>query len=181
MDKPKQIELALVEWTAKFNTSSKKTAEARSNFENLFQKWKDAGATFEDVYETYLPKAIKVHLPTISRARDQYKRLKKISKEFDKSEKEFIDDWNKGIESIATDTFFEFFPATPLDHDPEPKVYGNMSMQEYKAQRRYADQFPTLDTRELVKAWREKKNEYNLDVDKVLDNVLGDKKNETDS
>ena len=74
--------------------------------------------------------------------------------------------------------FFEFFPATPADHDPEPKVFGNMSAIEYRAQRRYADQFPTLNTTEAVRLWREQ-TEYNLDVEDVLENVLGGN-NETD-
>jgi hypothetical protein len=54
-----------------------------------------------------------------------------------------------------------------------------MSATEYKAQRRYADQFPTLNTEELVKQWRSQQ-EYNMDVEDVLDNVLGGNKNETD-
>jgi hypothetical protein len=53
-----------------------------------------------------------------------------------------------------------------------------MSATEYRAQRRYADQFPTLDTREAVRLWREQ-TEYNLDVEDVLENVLGGN-NETD-
>lgn len=171
MDKNKLIEIALVEWTARFKGSSKKTKDARANFEDLFQKWKDLGATFDELYDSYLPKAIKIHQPLNSVARNVYKN---ISNKMGKTEKEFIDEWNDAIESAGQEAFFEFFPATPIDHDPEPKVYGSMSATEYKAQRRYAEQFPVLNTDELVKQWREQQ-EYNLDIEKVLENVLGDK------
>jgi len=176
MDKNKLIELAFIEWAANFKSGDKKTKNARNNFEELFQKWKDAEAVFDDVYESYLPKVIKTHQPLPSVARSVYKNLKS---KLDKSEKEFIEEWNDSIEATATEVFFEFFPATPVDHDPEPKVYGSMSATEYKAQRRYADQFPTLNTDELVKRWRDQL-EYNLDVEDTLQNVLGDK-NETNS
>jgi hypothetical protein len=169
MDKNKLIDLSLVEWVANFKSSSKKTKDARANFESLFQKWKDLGGTFDELYETYLPKAIKAHQPLPSVARNVYRNLQN---KMGKSEKEFIDEWNDSIEATGQEVFFEFFPATPVDHDPEPKVFGNMSATEYRAQRRYADQFPTLDTRELVKQWREQQ-EYNLDVEDVLENVLG--------
>jgi hypothetical protein len=178
VDKIKLIEIALVEWIAVLKSRDRARKAVRPNFEDLFQKWKDAGATFEDVYENFLPKAIKAHQPNPSVVRNTYKSLKQNTS-LDKSEKEFADEWNSSIEGTGTEVFFEFFPATPVDHDPEPKVYGNMSATEYRAQRRYADQFPTLDTTELVKQWK-KQQEYNLDVEDVLENVLGKEPNEAD-
>lgn len=178
MEKNKLLDLAFSEWKAGFKASSgqeKKTKNARSNFENLFQRLKDLEADFNEA-EPYLAKAIKVHQPTPSRARDVYRNL---HNKMGKNEKEFVDEWNESIEAIGTDVFFELFPATTTDHDSEPKVYGNMSATEYKAQRRYADQFPTLDTTELVKQWKIQQ-EYNLDVEKTLENVLGNN-DETDS
>lgn len=178
MDKSKLIEIALVEWTAGLKSKDRSKKSVRSNFEELFQKWKDLGAVFDDVYETYLPKAIKAHQPIPSVARSFYKNLKKRGAEIDKSEKEFIDEWNQSIEAAGTESFFEFFPATPIDHDPEPKVYGSMSATEYRAQRRYAEQFPVLQTDELVRQWKLQQDA--LDVEKALENVLGDK-DETNS
>lgn len=168
MDKNKVIELALVEWIASLRSRDRSRKAVRPNFEELFQKWKDLEATFDDLYETYLPKAIKAHLPLQSVARNTYKSLKS---KIDKTEKEFIEEWNASIEGTGQEVFFEFFPATPLDKDDEPKVYGNMSAKEYKAQRRYADQFPILDTTELVKQWKEEK-QYNPDIDDKLENIL---------
>lgn len=179
MDKNKQVELSLVEWIANLKSRDRTRKAVRPNFEELFQKWKDAGAGFDDLYETYLPKAIKAHQPLPSVARSFYKTMR-MKASIDKTEKEFIDEWNDSIEGTGTEVFFEFFPATPVDHDPEPKVYGNMSKTEYQAQRRYADQFPTLDTREAVRLWREQ-TEYNLDVENILENVLDGEKDETNS
>jgi len=173
MDKSKALEIALVEWTASLKSRDRSRKSVRPNFEELFQKWKDLDGSFDDLYETLLPKAIKAHLPVPSVARSMYKSIKQKAA-LDKTEKEFIEEWNHSIEAAGTEAFFEFFPATTADHDPEPKTFGAMSATEYRAQRRYADQFPTLDTTELVKQWREQK-EYNLDVETVLDDVLGDK------
>ena len=177
MDKSKKYDVILVQWIAALKSKDRSNKSVRINFEELFQMLKDADGTFEDLYETYLPKAIKAHQPISSIVRATYKKLKQSAPKFDKSEKEFTDEWMASIDATGTEVFFEFFPATPIDHDPEPKVYGNMSATEYRAQRRYADQFPTLNTDELVKMWRDQK-EYNLDVEDVLENVLGDK-NET--
>lgn len=169
MDKNKLLELALVEWIANLKSRDRSRKNVRPNFEELFQKWKDLGGSFDDLYETLLPKAIKAHQPLPSVARSTFKSLKN---KMDKTEKEFIEEWNSSIEGTGQEVFFEFFPATSLDKDDEPKVFGNMSVAEYKAQRRYADQFPTLNTDELVKQWREQQ-EYNLDVEDTLENVLG--------
>lgn len=173
MDKNKQIEISLVEWIASLKSRDRSRKSVRPNFEDLFQKWKDLDASFDDVYETYLPKALKAHQPLASVARSTFKSLKSKNA-IDKSEKEFIEEWNDSIDGTGTEVFFEFFKATPADHDPEPKTHGNMSATEYKAQRRYADQFPTLDTAELIKAWKNQQ-EYNLDDEDLLKNILGDK------
>ncbi len=177
MDKNKQLDVILVEWIALLKSRDRSRKSVRPNFEELFQKFKDAGANFDDLYESYLPKAIKAHQPLPSVGRNIYKQLKQKAA-IDKTEKEFLEEWNASIEGTGTEVFFEFFPATTADHDSEPKVYGNMSKTEYLAQRRYADQFPTLDTREAVRLWREQ-TEYNMNVEDVLDNVLGGD-NETD-
>lgn len=175
MDKNKLLELALTEWTAKFNKSDKKTKDARMNFENLFQKWKDLGGSFDELFETLLPKAIKVHQPLPSVIRNSYKVLN-IQRY--KSEKEYIEEWNSSIEATAQEAFFEFFPVTGFDHDPEPKVYGGMSASEHRAQQRYLEQFKTLKLDEAVANWENKKN--SLKVETIEESVLEDK-NETNS
>ena len=180
------IDVVLVQWIASLSGRDRSAKAYRPNFEDLFQQWKNINATFEDLYEppvgevkgiSFLQRAIKAHQPASSLIRARFKYFKKTISDFDKSEKEFTDQWNKNIEDTATSIFFEFFPALSDDQDPEPKVYGSMSASEYRAQRNYASQFPVLDTTELVKQWREQQ-EYNLDIEQTLENVLGDK-NET--
>lgn len=173
METSKLIELTFVEWKASLASRDRTRKSIRPNFEELFEKWNSLGAKFDDLYESYLPKAVKAHLPAPATARNTYKKLKATIPHFDKTEKEYIDEWFKSIEDIATESFFEFFSPPALDQDDEPKIYGNMSATEYKAQRRYADQFPTLDTTELEKQWNEQK--YNFDVEDLLKNVLGEK------
>ena len=177
MDKAKLIEIAFIEWKANFKTGDKKTKNARINFETIFQTWKDLGATFDDLYDTYLPKVIKVHQPTPSKMKDVYNKLE--AKRFS-SLQEWSEEWLESIEATGQEVFFEYFQAVPVDHDDGPKVYGNMSAAEHRAQRRYADQFPELDTRELVKAWREQK-QYNQEEKQLEENILDGNKDETNS
>lgn len=177
MENSKLLDLIFTQWSASLKSRDRSSNSVRPNFEDLFQKWKSAGITFDELYESPngispLQKAIKAHQPVDSVARKSYKKFKQIIKEFDKTYKEFIDEWNKSIEDTATETFFEFFPPPKLDDDNEPKVFGNMSAKEYRAQRRYAEQFPVLNTEELEKRWHEK--QYNLDVEDLIKNVLGD-------
>lgn len=178
MDKNNLFDIIVVEWIASLKSKDRSRKYVRPNFEEVFDKLKVAGATFDDIYETLLPKILKAHYPVPSKARETYKSLKSTIRTFDKSEKEFIEEWNAGIDATGTETFFEFFPATTADHDSEPKVYGNMSATEYRAQRRYADQFPILSTDELIKQWKQQV-EFNLDIESTLENILGEDKNET--
>lgn len=177
MDKTKLLDIALVEWIALLKSRDRSRKNVGPNFEELFQKWKDLDATFDDLYETFLPKAIKAHQPLPSVARSTYKSLKT---KMDKTEKEFIEEWNASIEGTGQEVFFEFFPAVTLDKDDAPKTHGNLSAAEHRAQRRYSDQFPELDTTELIKAWREKKP-YNPDIDDKLENILGGDTDEINS
>lgn len=169
MDKNKLLELALVEWIAILKSRDRSHKHVRANFEELFQKWKDLDASFDDLYETYLPKAIKAHQPVSSVARNTFKNLKS---KIEKTEKEFIEEWNDSIEGTGQEVFFEFFPATTLDKDDEPKVFGNMSAEEHRAQQRRTDQFKTLSTDELIKQWKSQST-YDLDVESTLENILG--------
>ena len=167
------LDLVLQEWVASLKNRQRGKDHVRPNFEDLFDKLKRAGATFDEAHEI-LPRAVKAHLPPRSVAKNLYKKLKLIPT-FDKSEKEYVDEWNKSIEDTATQVFFEFFPLERLDDDNEPKVYGNMSAREYRAQRRYADQFPVIDTTELEK--RMHNREYNLDIEDLIKTVLGEDDN----
>lgn len=178
MDKSKAIGLAFEQWAASLKSRDRTQKSVRPNFEELFETWKKIDCTFDDLHESHLPKAIKAHLPNDSIIRKSHDKFSKIIPNFDKSLKEFKDEWVKSISDTATEAFFEYFPPPILDdEDPEPKVYGNMSMKEYKAQRRYAEQFPVIDTTDLEERW--KNQEYNLDIEDLIKHVLGEKTDET--
>jgi hypothetical protein len=171
----KTLDLILDLWKASLKSKDRKKESVRPNFEELFQKWQDAGATFNDLYESHLPIAIKAHQPVASVVKNTYNMLKTGVKKFNKTEKEFTDEWLKGISDTATETFCEFFKPPLFDQDDEPKVYGSMSAKEYRAQRRYAEQFPTIKTDDLVKQWQNHDNN-NLEIEEILKNVLGEDK-----
>lgn len=171
MEKTDKYRLILDEWIASLPNRDRSNKNIKSNFEDLFQRWKDSGACSNEVYDLHLKLAIRAHQPLPFLARKMYKNLKKSITNFDKSEKEFIDSWNKGIENTAVSTFFEFFPSHVAPKENTIN-HGNMSANEYRAQRRYADQFPVLDTSQLEERW--KNQQYNLDIDDMIKNVLGD-------
>ena len=166
--------LIFQEWSASLKSKDRSKGAVTTNFEELFEKLKSSGASFEEAH-VILPRAVKAHLPIPTIARNSYKKLKSLVKNFDKTEKEYIEEWHKSIEDQGTQAFFEFFPLPKLDDDDGPKAFGNMSIKEYKAQRKYADQFPTLDTTELEKRMRAQ--EYDLDIEDMLKNVLGEEDN----
>jgi hypothetical protein len=146
------LDLILEEWEASLKQKDRSAGAVGSNFDELFEKLKAAGATFEEAH-AILPKAIKMHQPPLPVARNTYKSTKMIAKVAAFTEKEFIERWNKDIADKGTNSFFSIFPRPKQEdeEDPGPKVYGNMSAKEYRLQRRYADQFPVLNTEELEK------------------------------
>lgn len=165
------VALIFQEWSSGLKFKDRTKNAVASNFEELFEKLKISGVSFEEAH-TILPRAVKAHLPVPAVARNSYKKLKSLVRDFDKTEKEYIEEWHKSIEDVATQAFFEFFPLPRLDEDNEPKAFGNMSAKEYRAQRKYADQFPVMDTTELEKRMLEQN--HDLDIEDMLKNVLGE-------
>jgi len=172
MDKAKNIELIFEEWSASFRSKDKKMDAVRGNFQELFQKWSDVGATRDDLHDMYLLKAITVHLPSRQTVKHLYKQQGHLQ---NKSEKEFADGWNKAIKDVATEAFFEYFPVSV---ESDRKVYGNLGREEYNHQRRLSSQFPILDTTELEKRLHERNDDLDLEDLKIALLGNGGKKNE---
>jgi hypothetical protein len=169
------VDLIFEEWKASLKVRDRSSKSVESNFEDLFTELKNSGASFEEAY-AILPKAVKAHAPSLGLAKNTYKNLKHSPKISQYSEKEFIDKWNDDIKDKCTAAFFSIYPRPKnkdLDDDGEPKVYGNMSAKEYRLQRKYAEQFPILNTAELERRLRD--NSYNPVED--LKHVLGGDKN----
>jgi len=143
----------------------------RPNVEELFQSWIDVGASFEDLYETWLPRAIKAHFPSQEVAKAFYVKVKMFkSAHLKKSESTFYKDWHTGIKDEITQVFLEYFPAPTLESSEGPKIYGSMSAREYGLQRKHADSYPILDTTELEKQWHAQDN--TLDLEELIKQVM---------
>ena len=76
--------------------------------------------------------------------------------------------WKKEIKESAVQSFYAFFNSElPTE---EEKKYGSMSAREYRAQRKYADSFPTITYEEIQKRMKQ----LEIDLTQPLDVDLGD-------
>jgi len=166
------LDLIFSEWKANLRHRDRSAPYVTANFEELLEELRKANATFEEAH-ALLPKAIKAHQASPALIKSVYKSSKTNPKVAYMTEKEFAEQWNQDIHDKATAAFFDVFPRPKVnpDDDGEPKVYGQMSAKEYRAQRRYADSFPRLNTEALERTLREQT--YNPVED--LDNILGGK------
>lgn len=165
-------DLIFEEWKASLKDRNRSKDSVQGNFEALFEELKKANIDFNEAH-ALLSKAVKAHLPSIGLARNFYKTTKNSPKGTVYSEKEFIEEWNKDIEAKGTNAFFEVYPRPKVkdaDDDGEPKVFGNMSAKEYRAQRKYADQFPVLNTEELERKMLSGTYNPLEDISKILSN-----------
>lgn len=148
MSTPK-LDLIFERWKASLHKKKRSKEFVTSNFDELFDAFNSAAATFEEAH-SYLAPAIKVHLPSVGLCKATWKMAKNNPANSEMTEKEFVDSWNKSISDKATNSFYNIFPLpVDKDEDPEPKVYGQMSATEYKKQRKNAESYPVLDTEEL--------------------------------
>ena len=143
------LDLIYEKWKASLHEKDRSREFVGANFDELFDAFNSAGATFEEAH-AYLQQAIKVHLPSPAVAKNTWKSMKSHPMNSVLTEKEFIDGWHKDISDKATCSFYNIFPVPEeKDDDKEPKVYGSMSAKEYKLQRRHAESYPVLNTEDL--------------------------------
>ena len=165
------LSLIFDEWKANLKSRDRSSNAVTGNFDELFETLKRSNATFEEAH-AILPRAIKAHLPHPAVAKTIYKNSKSNPKVAHYTEKEFVDQWNQDIADKGTASFFDVFPRPKIDadEDGEPKIFGQMSAKEYRAQRRYAEQFPRINTEALERALVS--NTYNPAED--YQNILGE-------
>lgn len=160
-------DLIFQEWVASLSDRDKTRNAVRGNFEDLFSRMKQDGATLESSYE-YIAKAIKAHSPSASLIKNVYKKMK-VSGGMTTSEKDFGENWCKDIGEVANAAFFEIFPLEQKVEEPEePAIYGNMTAKEYKVQRKHADFYPRLDTEFLEKQLQDKAYDPMTDINALL-------------
>lgn len=173
-----KIDLIFQEWKASLKQRDRSSEYVQPNMEDLFSELKRADISFDEAHKL-LPLAIKAHQPSDYIIKITYDRLKSMTHA---TLKEFGDDWKNDIADKGTNAFFAIYPRskTDQDDDGEPKIYGkitsngtgSMSAKEYKLQRRYAEQFPIIDTKSIAR----KINGEAYDPLKDLENILGSKK-----
>ena len=165
----KEAEFAFQEWKARLATRDRRKESLSGNFDELFEELKKLGIAFELAHE-YLPKAIKAHLPSTSQSKATWENVKHSKRAT--TYPEFVKEWHTMIEDRATESFYDFFKRKKHaneDDDGEPKVFGNMSEKEYRAQRKIADSFQQIDTTELERQLVERE----AFAETLVDDVLG--------
>lgn len=151
------------QWKASLPSRDRSKDAAQLNFEELFANLKAEGLSNEEVYTTFLPRAVKAHYPVASHVKNAWKKWKHLGKW--NSEKEMEEQWQQETANSAEAAFFEVFPVETLAPPKEvevPKVYGNMSEKEYKMLREYAEAIPSFDFESLDK---ERAQATDVDVD----------------
>jgi hypothetical protein len=168
------LDLIFEKWKSSLRKKDRSRDAVSNNFDELFDAFNSAGATFEETH-AYLAQAIKAHLPPPALAKATWKLVKNNPSKIEATEKEFIDSWHKDISDKATNSFYHIYPLPDdKDEDAEPKVYGSMSAREYKLQRRHADSYPILDTEELER--RLQSDTYDPEEDILGDDDSGESK-----
>lgn len=173
MSNPNVFDLVFEEWKALLTKKDRSTNFIESNFEELFEELRRAGASFEEAH-AILPRAVKAHLPSPSLVKNVYKNIKFKPGVIGTSEKEFSDRWCDDITSKGSSAFFNIYPLDKPQVAEEPKIYGSLTVKEHRQQRDYLSQFPVLNTAALEQQLNS--NMYNPLEN--LENILGGENNE---
>lgn len=138
-----KAELIFDKWRAELVGKDRSRTAVEGNFDELFSSWHRSKISFNDAHGL-LDTAIKAHLPSDSVAKLTFKRLKK-SAGIAKNELEFTTEWKANISATAKQVFYSLYDIEGTNPQTEDVKYGNMSAQEYRKQRKYADSHPLLD------------------------------------
>lgn len=137
-----KAELIFDKWKAELVGKDRSRTAVSGNFDELFSSWHRAKISFDDAY-ALLDIAIKAHYPSDSAAKNTFRRLKREA-HIQKNETEFISEWKNNISAAGKQVFYSLYDIEGTNPKQEVK-YGNMSAQEYRKQRKYAESHPILD------------------------------------
>lgn len=167
-----KVELIFDKWKAELVGKDRSRGAVANNFDELFNNWYRSKVSFDDAY-ALLDTAIKAHLPTDSIAKNTFRRLKKQAN-IPKNESEFVLEWKQNIAATAKQVFYSLYDIDGTTTVDEVK-YGNMSSQEYRKQRKYADSHPLLDWESIkIEPIDEEINFDDLGLDEDTNVDLGD-------
>ena len=159
-----KAELIFDKWKAELIGKDRSRAAVAGNFDEIFSAWHRSKVKFDEAYKL-LEATIKAHYPSDSIAKNTYRSLKR-SANIPKTESEFISEWKENISGTAKQVFYSLYDidgTAPVSE--EDAKYGNMSAQEYRKQRKYADSHPLLDWQSIKIEPIEEDEDGNLDVD----------------
>lgn len=166
-----KAELIFDKWKAELIDKDRSRAQVAGNFDELFSAWHRSKVKFDDAYKL-LEIAIKAHQPSDSIAKNTFKRLKKMAG-ISKSEAEFTTEWKQNISATAKQVFYSLYDIEGTNPQEDVK-YGNMSSQEYRKQRKYAESHPLLDwTKIKIEPIEEEELNFE-DINPDVDVDLGD-------
>lgn len=140
--------LILDRWKAELSAMDRTFNSVGSNFDELISNLHLAETPFE-LAEECLNAAILEHYPTPSIAKRVWTATKARGGT-DKDCNEFINDWKKAINNEGKRVFYSYYKLTSdevVKNNQKPT--GSMSSKEHRAQRRYAESFPLLDTSKI--------------------------------
>ena len=143
----KNAKLVFQEWKAKLAGMDRSISSVSDNFDELFFGMYNQGVKY-DAAHTHLKDAISAHMFSQSQAKWTYKNSKMSAK--GKTFKEFVEDWQKLIDDLACQSFFQFYSLKDNDEKEEER-FGGVSPREYAAQRRYAESFGKLDWKKVLR------------------------------
>lgn len=165
MSNPK-FDLIFERWKASLQSKKRDRNHLNSNFDELFDQLKNAGATLDEA-RAILPNATKAHQPSSQTAKHYWNTVRRQPQYAGVSENEFVTDWNKFIADSATNSMFVFFPITDGEEDDgTPKVYGDgkISSREHARMTAHSDCFEMLDVQEIEKQDRVITEEEMMDI-----------------
>lgn len=161
-----KLDLIFERWKAGLQSKKRSREHVNSNFDELFDQLKNAGATLDEA-RAILPNATKAHQPTPQTAKFIWNNMRRQPQFAGVTENEFTSDWNKFIADSAANSMFAFFPITDgADDDGTPKVYGDgkISSREHARMTAHSDCFEMLDVQEIEKQDRVISEEEMMDI-----------------
>jgi len=137
--------LILDRWKAELTKMDRSFDNIAANFDELVSNMYLAETPFE-LAEENINAGIIEHYPSEHLAKIIWKG-NKAAKKIDKDFPTFYVDWKKAINSEGKQVFFSYY-SLPSDEtvNKNKKTTGSVSVKEHRAQRRYAESFPILDT-----------------------------------
>jgi hypothetical protein len=160
--KQEAISIIFEKWKSAVRFKDKSKKHIADNFDELFAAWRAIGATFEELSDGWLQRAINTHMPDSTLIKKVFRNLKLSG--ISGTEREFGESWKASIEKRVNEIFLNYFSPSKIEvaQGQEQSIYGSMSATEYFAQRSYADSFPARFADDIK----------NVDSILVDDNVL---------